>query len=155
MIDKYLTNFETSKQLKALGLPQKTLWYWREDYMVVSHTKPAKQEGVFTGGWSLHYKPHPRYSTADVKWNQMDLQRLDDTEISAYSLSELLEYIPDFYLKAVPEGKFIVGIDPISPLYQKIYDNEEPVVHISDTPVRASGTMLMHLIMGNYISFTY
>ena len=88
-------NYETALALKEAGFPQKNcLFYWREKY----HTSEAfdkgvslGKKGIFGDGFSLSHYPYPRYTTADVKWNEADLARLNETEVAAPTLSELIE----------------------------------------------------------------
>ncbi len=90
--------YELAKQLKDVGFKQDTEFYYRLGY----HTEEKFENGVSTGKFGvfgdtfrIEYYPKPRYTTADVKWNQSDINRLEQTEVAVPSLSELIEACGD------------------------------------------------------------
>lgn len=91
-------NYELAKKLKGAGYPQKkSQFYYRLRY----HTSEAFDKGVSLGKkgefgeYRIEYYPYPRYTTADVKWNERDLAHLNETEVAAPTLSELIEACGD------------------------------------------------------------
>lgn len=98
-LEDQVTSLELSKELKTVGVPQDSLFYWRLSYHTSEHLEEGvvvSREGVF-GEYKLEYYPRPRYTTANVKWNEADLSKLDETEISAFTCSELGEMLPKGY----------------------------------------------------------
>lgn len=96
-LEKQVCSLELAKRLKELGVKQESLFYWRLTY----HTSESfnagirvKREGIF-GDYGLEYLPKPRYTTADVKWNEADLSKLYETEVSAFTVAELGEMLPE------------------------------------------------------------
>lgn len=91
-------NFELSKKLKELGVKQESLFYWRLGYS----TSESFDNGVSLGkqghfrDYELSYYPKPRYTTADVKWNENDLRKLNETEVSAFTVAEQGEMLPTY-----------------------------------------------------------
>lgn len=92
-------SYELAKELKEAGFPQKrSEFYYRLGY----HTTESFDKGVSLGKKGIfsdefhrtHY-PHPRYSTGNLKWNQADLSKLDETEVACPTLSELIEACGD------------------------------------------------------------
>lgn len=94
-LEQQVTSLEISKRLKELGVRQESLFYWRLGYS----TSESFKNGVSTGkqghfrDYELTYYPKPRYTTADIKWNERDLARLDETELSAFTVAELGEML--------------------------------------------------------------
>lgn len=90
-----MISYELAKKLKDAGCDQKVSeFYYRRGY----HTSEAFDNGVSLGkkgefslNFRIEHNPYPRYRTADVKWNEADLAKLDQEEVAAPSLSELIE----------------------------------------------------------------
>lgn len=95
--------YELAKQLKDAGFPQKqSEFYWRLGY----HTSESFEkgistgrEGIFSDTFTRTHFPYPRYRTADVKWNERDLAKLDETEVADPTLSELIEACGDEFFE--------------------------------------------------------
>jgi hypothetical protein len=85
-------SLETAKKLKEAGFPQdQSLFYWRLRYSTsesFDNGKSLGKKGEF-GEYHVEYYPKPRFTTADVKWNQTDLIKLDETEYDAPDAQEL------------------------------------------------------------------
>lgn len=95
-LENQCTSLQLSKELKEAGVPQESLFYWRLSYHISEQLEEGvvvKREGIF-GDYRIEYYPKPRYSTADLKWNEMDLSKLDQTEVSAFTVAELGEMLP-------------------------------------------------------------
>lgn len=105
-LEQQVTSLELSKRLKNLGVKQESLFYWREDYHTEGHRNEEGEmiyTGIFGNKYSCSYHPKPRYSTADLKWNQADLNRIDQTEFSAFTVAELGEMLPARLLGKIDE----------------------------------------------------
>lgn len=96
-------DYKLAKQLKDAGFPQNTQFYFRLGYSVSEHFEHGVsqgKEGHFSD-YELRYYPKPRYTTADVKWNQTDLSKIEQTEIACPTLSELIEACGDEFYSLV------------------------------------------------------
>jgi hypothetical protein len=51
---------------------------------------------MFEGRYRFKAYPHPRFTTADVKWIGPDLAKLDETEPTAFTVADLGEMLPDY-----------------------------------------------------------
>lgn len=110
-LKQQVTSLIPSKRLRELGVKQESLFYWRLGYS----TSESFDKGVSLGkkgifrDYELTYCPHPRYTTADVKWNEVDLRHLNETEVSAFTVAELGEM--DFYKKFECRTFFVNAAD--------------------------------------------
>lgn len=152
-LEQQVTSLEISKKLKELGMKQESLFYWRLGYSTEDHF----ENGVSTGrkgnfrDYELTYYPKPRYETADFKWNQADLQKLYETEVSAFTVAELGEMLPDDYISGqVPldaaDGKWKclrLSFPEFEP-WNKFWE-------YADTEADARGKMLIYLIESNLL----
>lgn len=140
-----VVSLELAKKLKELGVKQESLFYWRLAYCVFG----GFEGGVFLGGggefgdYRIEYLPKPRYTTADVKWNERDLSYLCETEVSAFTVAELGEMLPDDY-----SASYKLGDD------WNIYDHAESIdedAHweSSNTEADARAKMLIYLLENN------
>jgi hypothetical protein len=92
-------NLEASKKIKEFlkkDCPE-SCFYWRLSYHVTESFefgtgKSIKKEGIF-GEYELQLLPYPRYTTADIKWNDSDLGKIDETEIPAFTFTELIKEV--------------------------------------------------------------
>ena len=144
-IEQQVTSLEISKRLKELGVKQESLFWWRLGYS----TSESFDNGVSLGkhgnfrDYELTYYPKPRYGTADLKWNQADLQKLYETELSAFTVAELGEMLPSWIghpqeLPRKTEDKWSFQI-------KGFYD-------LADTEADARGKMLICLLENNLLS---
>ena len=95
-IEEQVVSLEREERLKELGMKQYSHFYWREG----CHTEESfdnsvslGKRGVFEGRYRIQAYPHPRMTTADIKWNDRDLARLNETEFSAFTSAELDVYL--------------------------------------------------------------
>ena len=113
-LEKQVCSLELAKKLKELGVKQDSHFYWRETYHTEEHNNGDgtwDKEGIFGGEYRVMAYPKPRISTADVKWNTNDLRRLDESEVSAYTVAELGEkllYGERLFIPVVVVGKWSV-----------------------------------------------
>jgi len=138
-MENHVSSLELSKKLKELGVKQESYFYWREGY----HThewrdgEDWKKEGIFEGKFEVKAYPKPRFTTADVKWNERDLARLDETEVSAFTVAELGEMFPQNI--QLPFKK-----DGLAQEYW--YWSSEKGRHREDTEADARAKMLVYLL---------
>jgi hypothetical protein len=95
-LEDQVVSLALGKTLKNLGVKQNSEFYWRLSYSVSETLKKGvvvKRKGNF-GDYRLEHYPKPRYSTADLKWNESDLSKLDNTEVSAFTVGEILQMLP-------------------------------------------------------------
>ncbi len=96
-LEQQVCSLDLAKRLKELGVRQESLFYWRLGY----HTSEKfdkgvslGKEGIISDKYELTYDPKPRYTTANVKWNQRDLAILEESEVAAFTVAELGEMLP-------------------------------------------------------------
>lgn len=96
-LEQQVVSLELAQKLKELGVKQKSYFYWREGYHSEEHRFGNEwiKNGVFEGKFEIKAYPKPRMTTADVKWNERDLARLDETEVSAFTVAELGEMLQE------------------------------------------------------------
>lgn len=93
-LEQQCVSLDLAKKLKKLEVKQDSQFYWRLGYS----TSESFDKGVSTGkqghfrDYEIIHNPKPRYTTADVKWNESDLRKLYDTEFSAFTVAELGVY---------------------------------------------------------------
>lgn len=150
-LQEQVCSLELAQKLKTLGVKQESLFYWRLGY----HTYEKFDKGISLGkvghfdhNFVLEYYPHPRYTTADVKWNQADLQKLDQTELSAFTGAELGEMLPIY-----PNGLPFVTMGGWKSIAMRNDDGTaiEKSWQTADTEAEARGLMLEYLIKNNLI----
>lgn len=96
-IEEHVVSLELAKKLKELGVRQHSYFYWREGYHTeesFDNGRSLGNRGVFEGRYRIEAYPHPRITTADVKWNESDLRRIYQTEYAAFTVAELGEMLP-------------------------------------------------------------
>ena len=161
-LEQQVTSLEISKRLKELEVNQESLFYWRLGYSTLESFK----DGVSTGrkghfrDMELTYYPHPRYMTADVKWNQADLAKVDESELSALTVAELGEMLPDY----LPDDKtgvrsfFQFTFDKGGRKYDVayVYHSDDGLMTDfsvrGDTEADARGKMLIYLLENKLIT---
>lgn len=148
-LEQQVVSLDLAKRLKELGVKQDSLFYWRLNYHT-SGTPDGKKEGHFGEGYDLQYYPKPRYSTADVKWNQSDLSKLDETEVSAFTVAEVGLLTPSaIHVESVWKQMFIDRFhDKWLTGYSDIYDDDKPFM---DTEADSKGELLVWLIKNGLI----
>ena len=98
-----MINYELAKKLKDAGFSQKeSEFYYRRGY----HTSEAfdngrslGKKGEFSLNFRIEYYPYSRFRSADVKWNEADLAKLDEEEVAVPTLTELIEACGDGFDK--------------------------------------------------------
>lgn len=91
-LEQQVVSLELAKRLKELGVKQDSHFYWREGYHTeesFDNGRSLGKRGVFEGRYRIESHPHPRLTTADIKWNENDLRRIYETEYSAFVSAEL------------------------------------------------------------------
>lgn len=112
-LEDQVVSLELAKKLKELGYKQESLFYWRLGYHTsekFDNGKSLGKEGVFDDKYRVEFYPKPRMTTADFKWNESDLQKLTATEISAYTVAELVNL-----LTTVAKQDIIIAYNDNSP----------------------------------------
>lgn len=116
-LEQQVVSLELAKRLKELGIKQDTHFYWREGY----HTEESfnngvslGKRGVFEGRYRIEAHPHPRITTADVKWNEKDLRRIYETEYAAHTSADLDVYLAksDYAVVAQHDGFWVFKRHP-------------------------------------------
>lgn len=146
-LEEQVCSLELAQRLKELGVKQESLCYWRLAYFVSERFDNGislGKKGKF-GDYHVAYHPRPRFSTADLKWNENDLTRLNETELSAFSVAELGELLPPFTKsfrdKSLENPEYWIRLE----------GEEEDLVHAAKTEANARAKMLVHLIENNLI----
>lgn len=97
-LQNQVVSLDLAKRLKELGVKQESYFRWEERYSVtesfVGQVSQGKK-GNFYDEYHLMQTPSG-FTTADIKWNQSDLNRIDQTSYPAYTVAELGEMLPEF-----------------------------------------------------------
>ncbi len=167
-LENQVCSLELSKKLKELVVRQESLFYWRLQYTTSEDFiggVSAGKVGHF-GDYRLEYLPKPRYRTADVKWNESDLAKIDNTEISAFTVAELGEMLPGtahpilngYWLTKFSSSKY-GNMDgnkvEYSVSYELIEENGKPSKYIhyfENTEADARAKMLVYLLENKLIT---
>lgn len=159
-LEQQVVSLELAKKLKELGVEQNSQFYWRLGYS----TSESFDKGISTGkqghfrDYEIIHNPKPRYTTADVKWNESDLRKLYDTEFSAFTVAELGEMLPSSILNMADEE--IYWIDNFSLKqwgikYIKANKNgvgeDTLALQSADTEADARAKMLIYLLENNLL----
>lgn len=79
-------------------MKQESLFYWRKTYswsQSYDNGVPLGKIGHIGEDFRVTLDPKPRFTTADVKWNERDLQHLYETEVAAFTVAELGDMLPE------------------------------------------------------------
>lgn len=134
-----------SMRLKELKVEQKSLFWWRLIYI----TSETFEKGISRGkkgefgDYHVVYLPKPRFTTADVKWNEVDLQKLNDTEYSAFTVAELGNLLPPNKVWYSKDG------DKWCASYEKPFPKGYSI--FADNEADCRSLMLIHLIENGLI----
>lgn len=145
-LGKQVCSLELAKELKELGVKQESLFYWRKQYSYIEDFEKDVSYGEFGDYW-IEFLPKPRYETSNVKSNWKDLQHLNETEYSAFTVAELGEMLPPF-----AKGELLSPI-PFRTLGETSWrvDLDDEGAIITDTEADCRAKMLIYLIRNQLI----
>ena len=149
-LENQVVSLDLAKKLKEFGVKQDSLFYWRLEYHTsesFDNGKSLGKEGIFSGEYELEYLPKPRFTTANVKWDQSDLDKINETEISAFTSAELGELLPKAYMSF----KNSIGDWYSEDLNEFIEPEYRSVIDTAKTEANARAKCLIYLLENNLI----
>lgn len=145
-LEQQVCSLELAKKLKELGVKQESLFYWRLGYSVIEsfdNGVSLGKKGEFSD-YQIEFYPKPRFTTANFKWNESDLRKLNETEVSAFTVAELGEMLPGYYTVARKDNfdRWSVGHEQLRKDF------------IADTEADARAKMLIYLLENGLLKQT-
>lgn len=118
-LENQVVSLELAKELKELGVKKESLFFWRKQYSYIQDFEKDVSYGEFGDYW-IEFLPKPRYETSNVKSNWKDLQHLNETEYSAFTVAELGEMLPE----KVEYKNELLGKEQVFRIEQSFYEVE-------------------------------